>query len=153
MPREKSVGAVIYRKQDNKIYYLLLKYTAKHWDFTKGHIEVGETEDQTLRREAEEETGIKDLRVIKDFKEYHKYFFKQYKDKISETDKKKDKIPWVFKLVSFYLAETKTKEVTISWEHQDYKWLEYDEALKLVTFKNAKELLKKANDFVLENKI
>ena len=59
----------------------------------------------------------------------------------------------MFKLVSFYLAETKTKEVTISWEHQDYKWLEYDEALKLVTFKNAKELLKKANDFVLENKI
>jgi 8-oxo-dGTP pyrophosphatase MutT (NUDIX family) len=153
MPREKSVGAVIYRKENGKIYYLLLKYTAKHWDFTKGHIEAGETDDQTLRREAKEETGIKDLRVIKDFKEYHKYFFKQYKDKMTKADIEKGRPVWVFKLVNFYLAETKTKEIKLSIEHQDYKWLLYDDALKLVTFKNAKELLLKANDFLIKNKI
>jgi 8-oxo-dGTP pyrophosphatase MutT (NUDIX family) len=150
MPQEKSVGAVIYRKQDNKIYYLLLKYTAKHWDFTKGHIDPGETDEQTLRREAVEETSINDLEIIDGFKEIHKYFFKQYKEKMTKEDLKKGKPVWVFKLVNFYLAETKTKEIKISDEHQDYKWLEYDEALKLVTFKNAKELLKKANDFLIK---
>jgi hypothetical protein len=51
------------------------------------------------------------------------------------------------------LAQTKTKEIKISFEHQDYKWLEYKEALELVTFKNGKDLLKKANDFIIENNI
>ncbi len=153
MPREKSVGAVIFRKQDNKTYYLLLKYTAKHWDFVKGHIDEGEIDMQTLAREADEETGIKDLKVIEGFKEIHKYFFKQYKDKMTKEDLKKGKPVWVFKLVNFYLAESKTKDIKLSEEHQDYKWLKYEEALRLVTFKNAKELLKKANDFLIKNKI
>ena len=54
-----------------------------------------------------------------------------------------------------YIPETilQTKEIIISWEHQDYKWLAYQEALELVTFKNGKELLKKANDFILENNL
>lgn len=153
MPREKSVGAVIFRKQDNKIYYLILKYTAKHWDFVKGHIDEGETDMQTLFREADEETGIKDLKVVSEFKEIHKYFFKQYKDKMTKADIEKGKPVWVFKLVNFYLAETETKDIKLSFEHQNYKWLLYDDALKLVTFKNAKELLKKANDFLLKSKI
>ena len=42
MPREKSAGAVIFRREDSKIYYLLLHYTARHWDLSKGHIEEGE---------------------------------------------------------------------------------------------------------------
>ncbi len=59
--------------------------------------------------------------------------------------------PWIFKLVVFYLAETKTKDVKISFEHQNYKWLPYEEALKQLTFKNAKEILKKANAFILRS--
>jgi len=39
MPKEKSAGAIILRKEDNKIYYLLLHYHSGHWEFPKGHIE------------------------------------------------------------------------------------------------------------------
>lgn len=42
MPVEKSAGAVIFRKEEGKIYYLLLHYQARHWDFPKGHLEKGE---------------------------------------------------------------------------------------------------------------
>lgn len=153
MAQEKSIGAVIYRKENNVAHYLLLQYRRKHWDFTKGHGEAGETDEQTLKREAEEETGIKDLKLIDGFKEHHKFVFKQYKELMSKEDIKKGKPVWVFKIVTFYLAETQTKEITISWEHQDFKWLPYQEALELVTFKNGKELLKKANDFIIENKL
>jgi len=135
MPIEKSAGAVIFRKEEGKIYYLLLRYQAGHWDFPKGIIEKGEKIEETARREIKEETGIKALKFIEGFKEWIKYFFK-----LKEKN--------IFKIVTFLLAETKQKNVKISWEHIGYKWLPYKEALEQLTFKNAKEILKKANDFL-----
>lgn len=146
MPREKSVGAIVFRKEGDQTYYLLLHYLSGHWEFPKGHIEEGEDEITTAEREVEEETGLKDLRIIEGFREYRKYSFRS-KYNLSEEEKKK--APWIFKLVFFYLAETKTKEIKISSEHQGYKWLPYEEAFKRLTFKNAREILKKANDLVL----
>ena len=145
MPKEKSAGAIVFRREDSNIYYLLLHYESGHWGFPKGHIEENENEEGAARREIEEETGIKDIKIIDGFKEYEKYFFRQT---YGLPQEEKKKAPWVFKLVVFYLAETKTKEVKISFEHQDYKWLPYKETLKQLTFKNAKEILKKANEFL-----
>lgn len=149
MPKEKSAGAVIFRKEDGKIYYLLLHYQSGHWDFPKGHIEKGEKEEDTVKREVAEETGIKDIKIVKGFKEWIKYFFRRTYG-LGKEEKKK--ASWVFKIVDFYLAETKVKEVKISFEHIGYKWLSYETALKQLTFKNAKEILKKANDFLVSKK-
>ena len=157
MPQEKSAGAVIFRKEGEKNFYLLLHYNSArpeqkkggHWDFPKGHIEEGESEIQAVKREIKEETGIDDIKIIDGFKEWIKYFFRKTYG-LSQEEKKK--APWIFKLVIFYLVQTKTEEVKISSEHMGYKWLSYEEALKQLTFKNAKEILKKANDFILRHK-
>ena len=157
MPKETSAGAIIFRKEprsrasslqgrDNKIYYLLLHYKSGHWDFPKGHIEKGEKEEETVKREIKEETGIEDVEIIDGFKEWVKYVFRR---SYGLEGEEKKKAPWVFKIVTFYLAETKTKEIKISFEHLGYKWLPYEEAFKQLTFKNAKEILKKANDFLV----
>ena len=135
MPLEKSAGAIIFLKENKKIYYLLLHYQASHWDFSKGNIEKGEKLDQTVKREIKEETGIEDIKFIPGFKESIKYFYKL---------KGKN----IFKIVTFFLAESPEKEVKISWEHIGYQWLPYQEAIVQLTFKNAKEILKKANDFL-----
>jgi 8-oxo-dGTP pyrophosphatase MutT (NUDIX family) len=142
MPVEKSAGAVIFRREDNKIYYLLLHYPSvshraekDYWDFPKGHIEEGEKELDTVKREVFEETGLKKIKFVEGFKEWIKYFFK-YKGKT------------VFKIVTFYLAETKEKKVKISGEHIGYDWLPYEKAIKKLSFKNAKEILKKAHEFI-----
>lgn len=141
MPKERSAGVIIFRKEGDKIWYLLLKYRAMgkvektYWGFPKGHIEKRETEIETAKREAREETGIEELEFIEGFKETEKYFFR-YKD---ET---------IFKEVVYFLAETKTKKIKISFEHLDYQWLPYKKALKVLSFKNAKEILKKANQFL-----
>jgi len=146
MPKEVSAGAVVFRKEDGETYYLLLHYKPGHWDFPKGHIEKGESEEEAARREVEEETGIKDIRIFEGFREWIKYFFRRTYG-LKKEEKKN--APWVFKMVSFCLAETKTKEIKISFEHIGYKWLPYDEALKQLTFKKAKEVLEKANDYLL----
>ena len=135
MPLEKSAGAVIFSRADKKIEYLLLHYQAGHWDFPKGNIEKGEKVEETVKREVKEETGIEDIKFTPGFKESIKYFYKL---------KGKN----IFKIATFLLAETKTKEVKISWEHIGFKWLPYGEVLEQLTFENAKEILKKANDFL-----
>jgi len=149
MPKEFSAGAIIFRKEDSHIYYLLLHYTSGHWEFPKGHIEKGENEIETVKREIEEETGLKNIKIIEGFKEYIKYFFRNTYNLEGEEKKK---APWVFKIVTFYLAQTQEKEIKISEEHLDYKWLPYEQALKKVTFKNSKEILKKVNEFVIKHK-
>lgn len=153
MPKEKSAGAIIFRKEGDKIYYLLLHYPTGHWEFPKGHIEGKETEEETVKREIKEETGIEDLKIIPGFKQYIKYFFRQYKENVSEADRRKGKTPWVFKLVVFFVAKTNEKEVKISHEHKGYAWLPIEEAIKKTTFKNSKDLLKKSNDFIIKSNI
>lgn len=140
MPVEKSAGAVIFKKEEGKNFYLLLQYPGlrhpkTYWDLPKGHIEKGEKEQETVKREVKEETGLEDIEIIPGFKETIKYFFK-WEGKT------------IFKTVAFYVLETKTKEVKISGEHIGYKWLPYEEALEQLTYKNAKEILQKANDFL-----
>ena len=135
MPVEKSSGVIIFRKQGDDIFYLLLHYELGHWDFAKGHIEKGETLEQTAIRETEEETGINDLEFINGFREWFKYFFKYKGENI-------------MKIVTFFLARTETKDIKLSFEHIGYKWLPYEQALGQLTFDNAKNILKKANSFL-----
>ena len=141
MPLEKSAGAVVFRHQDKNIEYLLLHYpsTAKapkdYWDFPKGHVEKGEKEIDTARREIAEETGLTDINFVEGFKSLIRYFFRFKGENI-------------LKFVTFYLAEAKMGEVKVSDEHLGYKWLPYQEALQQLKFKNAKDVLKKANEFL-----
>ena len=138
MKKERSAGAILFRKEKKPIF-LLLHYEAKHWDFPKGNIEKGEKDQDTVKREIKEETGIKDVEIIPDFKEKIQYYFKFKSELINKT-------------VIFYLAKTKTKQVKLSFEHIGSTWLPYDKAIEKLTFKNAKEILKKANDFLKTHK-
>lgn len=156
MPREKSAGAIIFRKEEGKIYYLLLHYPAMnrkggHWEFAKGHIEEGENYEQTVKREVAEETGLEDIKIIPGFKEHIKYFFRERKKNIAAAIEKNEKqTSWIFKLVTFFVAETHAKNVKLSAEHIGFTWLPFDEAIKKVTYKNSKELLKKANEYIIK---
>jgi bis(5'-nucleosidyl)-tetraphosphatase len=133
--KETSAGAVIFRKEDGKIIYLLLQYGAGHWDFAKGHVEPGETEEQTMRREAEEETGITDLKIVPGFRETINYFYRR-DGKPTPKD------------VIYLLAETREKEVKLSSEHVKFEWLSAEDSIKRITYSNSKTILKKANEFL-----
>lgn len=115
--------------------YLLLHYPSGHWDFVKGNVEKGEKELETVRREALEEAGIEDLRIINGFREKIEYYYRR-----GET--------LVHKEVVFYLGETLQDEIRLSDEHLDGRWFTYGEALARVTYDNAKNLLRKAHKLV-----
>jgi|TARA_Y100000310_G_scaffold288763_1_gene314703 8-oxo-dGTP pyrophosphatase MutT (NUDIX family) len=138
MKKQKSCGLILFtREKDTK--FLLLHYKHGHWSFIKGHVEEGELDKETVSRETKEETGITDFSFIEGFKEDINYTFK-------ESNKT------IFKEVTFYLAETKEKDVRLSDEHIGYEWLGFDDALRLLSFNDTKALLKKANILIKTSK-
>ena len=52
---------------------VLLKYPT-YWGLVKGEVDPGETEEQTLNREAAEEVGLYGLEIISHFRETQHYF-------------------------------------------------------------------------------
>ncbi len=142
MPIERSAGTVIFRKDGGKILFLLLHYPSSsrskgkdYWDLPKGHIEEGETLEDTALREAAEETGLKNITIIPGFKETVKYFFKWEGKNI-------------LKFVTFFVVQTNESDVKISDEHMGFQWADFEEATNQLGYKNAKEILKKTNDFL-----
>jgi len=137
MIRETSAGVVLLCDTSGKNEFLLLNYPQGHWDFVKGKMEMTETPRETARREMREETGISNFKLIKDFEECVEYNFR-FKN---ET---------IHKKVIFFLGKTDVKKISLSHEHNDYLWLGYNDALKKITFRNAKNILLKANKFLLD---
>jgi len=136
MREQKSAGIVLFRNDSDKNEFLLLNYPQGHWDFVKGKIEQNETSHETALRETKEETGITNIEFVDSFEESVEYDFRFKKENIR-------------KKVIFFLAKTNEKNIKLSHEHNDYLWLEYNDALKKTTFENAKNVLTKANEFLL----
>ena len=134
MKEEVSAGIILFNEMDKR-KFLLLNYPSKHWDFVKGKMEKGETPHETAIRETKEETGISDVEFIDGFEEEIEYYF------YAENQE-------IHKKVIFFLGKTETREITLSHEHLDFIWLEFDNALNKTTYENAKKLLKKSKVFL-----
>lgn len=128
---QRSAGAVIFREDGARRLYLLLLYPTNHWDFVKGKIEPGESELETLLREAREETGIGDLEVVEGFRREIRYNF------VHEGT-------FIRKRVSFFLARTRTAAVRLSHEHRAHAWESYARAMDTLTYANARGVLEAA---------
>ena len=136
MINQTSAGVVLFQNVSSEKLFLLLNYPQGHWDFVKGKIEENETLYETARRETKEETGISNIEFIDGFEENIEYDFKF---------KRED----VHKKVIFFIAKTDTKKIRLSHEHNDYLWLGYSGSLKKITYQRSKNILIKANEFLL----
>ena len=133
MSYEKSCGAVVFLKYHGNIELLLIKHVVGgHWSFPKGHVEAGETEEQTALREIKEETGI-DVELITTFREVVSYSPKR--------DTTKD--------VIYFLGKAKTFQYTPQEEEiAQIKWVEINLAHSFLTYDNDKQLVNKAKPII-----
>ena len=134
---EKSCGIVLFNSDE----FLLIQHPTKsngdegHWDFPKGHVEGNETELETAKRELIEETGIVNFRLFDGFRHRIEYNFQKGNEMVPKE-------------VIFFLAESNTKEVELSSEHQNFVWLNKDLAHNKLTYNNAKEVLASVKIFL-----
>ena len=148
---EKSVGAVIFRRTKYGVKFLLLDHGGNYWNYPKGHVEKGENEEQTLKREVEEETGMHQLEIIHDFRHKNHYFYRAKRQEKAKR-KKAGRAINIVKTVVYYLVEAKDNAVKLSDEHVGYTWLDYEKALEKVTYKSSQKILSKAWKILQEKK-
>ena len=133
MEQEKSCGAIVINK-NNKI--LLVHHNAGHWDFPKGHIENGETEEQTAIREVKEETNI-DIIINNKYRYTTSYSPKEN----------------VMKEVVYFLAQNIDEDKKPQLEEvSEVKWFTLEEAMNTITYENSKEILNKLQKDIEEEK-
>ncbi len=137
MADEKSCGAVVIRFIDGNIEYLAAKSArAGHWGFPKGHVEAGETEEQTARREVCEEVGLA-VELLDGFRVSVDYPL--YEGAVKE--------------VVFYLGLAPDQPVRVrEAEVQEARWLGYDDMMRLLTFDNSRRVLFEAKRFLDQRK-
>ena len=114
-------------------YEVAVVHRARHtdWSLPKGHIEEGETQEQSAVREVKEETGL-DARIVAPLGEVV-YFF---------TGPKKG---LVCKTVYHYLMEASLGDLGgPNWEVSEVRWVPITEAHALLSYQNDREIVDKA---------
>jgi 8-oxo-dGTP diphosphatase len=131
MKREFSAGGVCYKKEDGRIFVVIYKPKGKEtWQLPKGWIDKGEKSQEAAVREVREEGGVEGRAIQKI--DTIKYFFNWQGEKI-------------FKTVTFYLMEyVSGKPEDHTWEAEIAELVEIDEAIERLTFKDEKEIVRKA---------
>ena len=132
MIREKSVGAVVYVPAEGGRKYLVEHMAGGHFSLCKGHVEAGETEVETARREIREETGLT-VDIDTGFRaeiEYSPY-------------------EGCRKTVIFFAAQAGGTETTAQPEEvREILWLGLEEALSILTYEDDKNVLRKAEKYL-----
>ena len=137
MISEKSCGAVVFTRDGGDIKYVIIHAKNGDYGFPKGHVENLETELQTAHREVMEETGLR-VDFLEGFCEEFSYTFKRGAKTVT-------------KQVVYFLAEfSEQTPVFQESELVGIKLLDFDKAMKMLRFDNAKRTLQKANDFLIK---
>lgn len=133
-PREEvSAGGIVFRRDGERTFYLLIRDPYRNWGFPKGHLEEGEEPSTAAIREVGEETGLGGL----------------------ELRAAVETIDWTFrfrgrqihKVCHFFLIETEQRR-TVPQSAEGItacRWASYEQATKMIAYDNARAVLAQAH--------
>ncbi len=130
---EYSSGGVVYRKVGDNDYEVALVYRKRHddWSLPKGHIEEGETREETALREVKEETGL-DARIVEPLGEVVYFYRRRNGDLVRKT------------VYHFLMEALSDKFAEPTWEVTESRWMPITEAQTLLSYKNDAGVVAKA---------
>ena len=139
--RETSAGGVVYRMGLGSDgvplpLFLLIRDSYRNWGFPKGHLEDGEQPADAAVREVAEETGVSALELRGEIETIDWYF--RFRGRL------------IHKVCYFFLMETPAAETCPQRAEgiTACRWAPYEEASKLVSYANARQVLQRAHEMV-----
>jgi 8-oxo-dGTP pyrophosphatase MutT (NUDIX family) len=133
-----QVEAIIFRRNGNRVEYLLLKRLPERngfWQPITGGVEEGETKKEALCREIREETGIKNIVTILE----NLYYFE-----FSDPNPNQEYV--------YGVEASSSEEIMLDpKEHSEFRWCNFQEALQLLNWKENKEALRKLNTILTQH--
>lgn len=130
--QETSAGGVVFRIDDGRPLFLLIRDSYRNWGFPKGHLEDGESASAAALREVSEETGLDDLGLRGEIDAIDWYF--RFRGRL------------IHKVCHFYLMEAthgntkpqRAEGITAC------RWLPLEDAAELISYVNARDVLRRA---------
>ena len=138
MKREKSCGGVVYKMENGVPHFVLIKHRkGGHWAFPKGHMEQGESERETARREIREETGVTG-KFIKGFRRSVSYIIRGT----------------IHKEVVYFLYEISPDSVIVKQEEEigEAEFVPESEVMGKLTYENDKITFSRALEKIKSKK-
>lgn len=142
----KGVSAVVFRIKNNEPEFLILHRVKRWngWEMLKGGRIGREKPLSNLKRELREEIGASEEDIVRIVRLPFKLKFKTPLDYVK-------KYKYTGMEFQSFLVEYKGK-INISRnevkEHDEYKWVSYKDALRLLTYDTSKKQLEKAYQFM-----
>lgn len=141
---ERSAGGVVFRMlsdaetRGSRPLFLLIRDSYQNWGFPKGHVEDGEQLGAAALREVSEETGLRDLALRGEIDAIDWYF--RFRGKL------------IHKVCHFFLIETDQEETAPQRAEgiTACRWAPYDEAREVISYANARDVLRRANEIISE---
>ena len=147
MKKHKAAGIVPYIVEDDPYHpKVLLIKSDLGWEFPKGRVESNETTLTAAIRETKEETGLSDLKIHHRFRHISKYNITK---NFSTGEKLEAPEP---KQVTYFLAQSANKNVTLSYEHEEYGWFNFIEAREKLKNTKKYKVLNSVIQFFIDKK-
>jgi 8-oxo-dGTP pyrophosphatase MutT (NUDIX family) len=140
--KEFSCGAVVYKMRNGIPVFLLVNSKRnRKWGFPKGHVENGESELETAAREIFEESGIKDVVFIENFRQEDIYMIYRADGKVIE------------KHSVYFLALA--REDSMDFDRSEILklcWAGIKNACNMLLFESQKKIINLAYSFIIGGK-
>ena len=132
LPKEELGGAVVFRREGDKIFVALVHDVFGYWTLSKGHLEKGEDIEEGTKREIEEELGLKNIEITA------KIGDNEYIASDPETGPTR-------RHVNYFLIESKDKDIKLesSGGLDDARWFPKDEISELKIYDDVRPIIER----------
>ena len=130
MMKTHSAGGVVINGEGK---VLVVSQHGTSWSLPKGHIDPGENALAAAKREIYEESGIRDLELIRELGSYERY-----KIGVNGGDDRSER-----KVITMFLFRTSEKSLRpVDAENPEAKWVEKAKVALLLTHEKDKEFFR-----------
>jgi len=132
MRKTRSAGGVVTNDADE---VLVVSQQGTSWSLPKGHIDAGEDALAAARREIYEESGVRDLELIRELGSYERY-----KIGVNGGDDRSER-----KVITMFLFRTREKLLKpVDRDNPEARWVERSKVALLLTHERDKEFFLRA---------